>query len=181
MGPQILRLSGELADGVTPNWSSPEQIIWMRERVAEGARKAGRRPEDVPFSQYIRVCIDDDEQAARRAFARNTLGYAMARPGQPTTTGYRGHFGRMGFEEVLTRLEAKRDAGTPVAELVDEMPEDLLRRVGYFGNAAGAAAEFKRLAQGLDEAMVRLITVRPGDLDTCVASIRALQPGLWTP
>ncbi len=179
MGPQILRLSGELADGVTPNWSSPEQLVWMRERAAEGARKAGRAPEHVPFAQYIRVCIDDDETAARRAFTRNMLGYAMARRGQPTTTGYRGHFGRMGFEEVLTRLEAKRDAGTPVDELVDEVPEELVRRVGYFGTAAGAAAEFKRLAQGLDEAMVRLITVRPGDLDACVASIRALQPTLW--
>src|SRR6266852_4900785 len=125
MGPQMLSLSGELADGVTPNWSSPEQIAWMRQHVAEGARRAGRDPSEVPFSQYIRVCADEDEDAARRAFALNMLGYAMARPGQPKDKGYRAHFGRMGFEEILTELEAQRESGTPLTELVDLVPSEL--------------------------------------------------------
>jgi alkanesulfonate monooxygenase SsuD/methylene tetrahydromethanopterin reductase-like flavin-dependent oxidoreductase (luciferase family) len=179
MGPQMLRLSGEAADGVTPNWSSPEQIVWLRQHVAEGARRAGRDPAEIPFAQYIRVCIDEDEEAARQAFAMQVLGYAMARPGQPKDTGYRAHFGRMGFEEILTELEARRDSGTPVAELVDALPKELLLKVGYFGRAAGAAEAFRRLAQGLDEAMVRLITVRSGDLEACLTTVRALQPAGW--
>jgi alkanesulfonate monooxygenase SsuD/methylene tetrahydromethanopterin reductase-like flavin-dependent oxidoreductase (luciferase family) len=179
MGPQMLRLSGALSDGVTPNWSSPEQIAWMRQHVAEGARHAGRDPAEVPFAQYIRVCIDDDEQAARRAFATQVLGYAMARPGQPTDRGYRAHFGRMGFEEILTELEARRESGTPLAELVDALPAELLLRVGYYGRADGAAAALKRLSQGLDEAMVRVITVRSGDLDACLATVNACQPSGW--
>src|SRR5207302_6564267 len=84
MGPQMLHLAGELADGATPNWSSPEQIVWLREKVAEGARRAGRDPSEIPFAQYIRVCVDEDENAARRALSMQVLGYAMARPGQPT-------------------------------------------------------------------------------------------------
>jgi alkanesulfonate monooxygenase SsuD/methylene tetrahydromethanopterin reductase-like flavin-dependent oxidoreductase (luciferase family) len=180
MGPQMLRLSGALSDGVTPNWSSPEQIAWMREHVAEGARRAGRDPSAVPFAQYIRVCVDEDVDAARRAFATQVLGYAMARPGQPKDMGYRAHFGRMGFEDILTRLEARRDAGTPVAQLVDELPTELLLKVGYFGHPSGVAAAFRQLAVGLDEAMVRLITVRPGDLEACVTTIRACQPGATT-
>ena len=179
MGPLMLRAAGAVADGVTPNWSSAEQIPWMREQVAAGARRAGRDPADVPFAQYIRVCVDEDEDAARRTFAGNMLGYAMARPGQSKEQGYRGHFGRMGFDAVLTDLEARRDAGTPVAELVDAVPPELLLTVGYFGPAAGAAAALRRLARGLDEAMVRLITVRPGDLDACLASVRACQPAGW--
>jgi alkanesulfonate monooxygenase SsuD/methylene tetrahydromethanopterin reductase-like flavin-dependent oxidoreductase (luciferase family) len=179
MGPQMLRVSGELADGVTPNWSSPEQIVWLRERVTEGARRAGRDPADIPFAQYIRVCVDEDEEAARRTFAMNVLGYAMARPGQPKDQGYRAHFGRMGFEAILTQLEARRDAGTPVADLVDALPKELLSRVGYFGRASGAAEAFKRLSHGLDEAMVRLITVRSGDLEACLTTVRALQPSGW--
>jgi alkanesulfonate monooxygenase SsuD/methylene tetrahydromethanopterin reductase-like flavin-dependent oxidoreductase (luciferase family) len=179
MGPRMLRLAGESADGVTPNWSSAKQISWMREHVAEGARRAGRNPADVPFAQYIRVCVDEDEEAARRAFAGNMLGYAMARPGQPKDQGYRAHFGRMGFDAILNDLEARRDAGTPVAELVDQVPAELLSKVGYFGRPAGAAAALERLAEGLDEAMVRLITVRSGDLDACLASVRACQPAGW--
>ena len=179
MGPQMLMLAGEQADGVTPNWSSAEQITWMREYVAHGARRAGRDPAEVPFAQYIRVCVDEDEDAARRAFALNMLGYAMARPGQPKDKGYRAHFGRMGFEELLTELEAKRDAGTPLTELVDAVPKELLLRVGYFGTPAGAAHALRSLARGLDEAMVRLITVRSGDLDACAMAIKACRPAGW--
>src|SRR5262249_23391867 len=151
MGQQMLRLSGEDADGVTPNWCSAEQIAWMHTYVTQGARKAGRDPAEVPFALYIRVCIDDDEEAARRTVADNMLGYAMARPGQPKDQGYRAHFGRMGFEEVLTSLEARRDAGTSLSDLADLVPSELLQRVGYFGRPGGAAEAMRRLSLGLDE------------------------------
>jgi alkanesulfonate monooxygenase SsuD/methylene tetrahydromethanopterin reductase-like flavin-dependent oxidoreductase (luciferase family) len=179
LGPRMLRLAGVLANGVTPNWSSPEQIALMRDQVSEGARQSGRDPSDVPFAQYIRVCVDEDEDAARRAFATNVLRYAMARPGQPKTLGYRAHFGRMGFHDILLELEARRDAGADIPDLVDSVPAELLRKVGYFGPAAGAGAELERLAQGLDEAMVRIITVRPGDVDACLNTVRACAPEGW--
>lgn len=179
MGPQMLRLSGECADGVTPNWCSAEQVAWMRNFVTDGATRAGRDPSEVPFALYIRVCIDEDVDAARRTFAANMLGYAMARPGQPKDQGYRAHFGRMGFEDVLTKLEAKRDAGASINELVDEVPDELLLKVGYFGRPNGAAGALKNLSAGLDEAMVRLITVRSGDFDACVMAIKACHPDGW--
>jgi alkanesulfonate monooxygenase SsuD/methylene tetrahydromethanopterin reductase-like flavin-dependent oxidoreductase (luciferase family) len=179
MGPQMLQLAGACADGVTPNWCSAEQTAWMRQYVAQGARRAGRDGLGVPFALYIRVCIDDDEDAARRTFASNMLGYALARPGLPKDVGYRAHFGRMGFDDVLSELEARRDAGAHVADLVDLVPPELLLRVGYFGRPAGAAQAMERLSQGLDEAMVRLITVRPGDLDACLGAVRACQRSEW--
>jgi 5,10-methylenetetrahydromethanopterin reductase len=179
MGPKMLRLAGECADGVTPNWCSAEQVAWMRPHVADGARKAGRDASDVPFALYIRVCIDEDEDAARRTFAANVLGYAMARPGQPKDTGYRAHFGRMGFEDVLTDLERRRDAGAQINDLVDLVSPELLLKVGYFGKPAGAAAGMRGLSAGLDEAMVRLITVRSGDLDACLTAIEACKPSAW--
>ena len=179
MGQQMLRLAGACADGVTPNWCSAEQIAWMRPQVAEAARRAGRDPGEVPLALYIRVCIDDDEEAARRAFASNVLMYALARPGAPKDRGYRAHFARMGFDDILSDLEARRDAGTPLADLIDRVPKDLLSKVGYFGPASGAADAMKRLSAGLDEAMVRLISVRPGDLAACVSAIRACRPDAW--
>jgi alkanesulfonate monooxygenase SsuD/methylene tetrahydromethanopterin reductase-like flavin-dependent oxidoreductase (luciferase family) len=175
LGPLMLRLAGELADGVTPNWSTPDQIAWCRERVAEGARAAGRDPKDVPFAQYIRVCVDEDEDTARRAFAGQVLAYAMARPGASKEHGYRAHFGRMGFEEALTDLEARRDAGTPESELVDLIDPKLLLTVGYFGKPAGAAAHFRKLAEGLDTAMVRVIAARPG-LDAIRLTMETFRP-----
>src|SRR5690606_21817769 len=59
LGPEMLRLAGELADGVCLNWCTPEQIAWSRERIAEGARRVGRDPASVKVVEYIRVCVDD--------------------------------------------------------------------------------------------------------------------------
>ena len=51
---------------------------------------------------YIRVCVDDDVDAARQALGKQVLNYAMATPGTPLTSGYRGLFAEMGFGEVLS-------------------------------------------------------------------------------
>jgi hypothetical protein len=119
--------------------------------------------------------VDEDEDAARRALAAQVLAYAMARPGGSKEDGYRGHFGRMGFDAALTELEARRDAGAPREELVDALPGELILRVGYFGRAAGAAAHFRRLAEGLDTAIVRVVPARPG-LDGVLATLDACRP-----
>ena len=177
LGPMMLRLAGELADGVTPNWSTPEQIAWCRQRVAEGARRAGRDPAEIPFAQYIRVCVDEDEAAARRAFAAQVLSYAMARPGASKEQGYRAHFTRMGFGPALDELEALREAGTPESQLVDRIDPSLLLKVGYFGRPGGAAAHVRRLAEGLDTAMVRIIAARPGT-DAVRLAMEACRPEL---
>ena len=175
MGPRMLRLAGELADGAMPNWASPAQLEWCRARIAEGAQRAGRPASATTLAQYIRVCIDDDVAAARHAFAVQVLGYAMLRPGGDPALGYRAHFARMGFDDVLKRLEARRDAGARAGELADELPDDLLQQVGYYGPPAGARAAFDRLAAPLDVAIVRVITTRP-DADKARLALRTLAP-----
>ncbi|MGE3835512.1 MAG: LLM class flavin-dependent oxidoreductase [Acidimicrobiia bacterium] len=175
LGPQMLRLAGEAADGALLNWAAPAEVARARSLVAEGATRAGRDPAGVPLVMYIRVCVDDDVAAARRALGAQVLGYAMGRPGVPDTLGYRGHFGRMGFDEVLAELEARRAGGARTAELVDAAPDDLLAAVGYWGPAAGAPDGFARLADGLDEAIVRVVTARPG-LAPVVEAMEALTP-----
>jgi alkanesulfonate monooxygenase SsuD/methylene tetrahydromethanopterin reductase-like flavin-dependent oxidoreductase (luciferase family) len=177
LGPQMLRLAGEAADGALLNWAAPEAVAGARDLVAEGAARAGRDPAEVPLVMYVRVCVDDDLAAARRALGAQVLGYALGRPGVPNTVGYRGHFGRMGFDEVLTELEARREGGAALAELVDAAPDELLASVGYWGPAAGAPEAFARLADGLDEAVVRVVTARPG-LAPVVEAMEALTPDL---
>jgi alkanesulfonate monooxygenase SsuD/methylene tetrahydromethanopterin reductase-like flavin-dependent oxidoreductase (luciferase family) len=177
LGPQMLRLAGETADGVLLNWATPEQIAFSRAETDAGSARAGRAPGSVPLSMYIRVCVDDDVAAARQAFGEQVLGYAMGRPGTPNSAGYRGLFAQMGFDAELTELEQRRDSGTPVPDLVADAPDEMLQAVGYYGPAAGAPAAFARLSAGLDEAMVRVITARPG-LEPVVEAMSALTPSL---
>jgi alkanesulfonate monooxygenase SsuD/methylene tetrahydromethanopterin reductase-like flavin-dependent oxidoreductase (luciferase family) len=162
LGPQMLRLAGSVSEGALLNWATPERIAASRALIAEGAERAGRDPGQVPAVMYVRVCVDDDVAAARRAFGTQVLSYAMGRPGVPNTAGYRGLFAQMGFDAVLAELEARRERGAAMAELVDAAPDELLRAVGYFGPADGAAAAVARLSAGLDESIVRVITARPG-------------------
>ncbi len=175
LGPQMLRLAGEVADGACLNWCNPRQIAWSRRRIAEGAKRAGRDPSQVTVHEYIRVCVDEDVAAARRAYARATLGYAMARPGASKDQGYRAHFTRMGFDAALSDLEARRERGASDDEIADVCPDELLLAVGYFGTAAGAGAAFRRLAEGLDVAVVRVVPARPG-VDAVLATLRACAP-----
>ncbi len=177
LGPRMVRLAGEASDGVLLNWCSPEQVAWSRDLVVEGAGAAGRDPSDVRVVEYIRVCVDDDEDAARRAFTRAVLGYALARPGAKKELSYRGHFARMGFDDALNDLEARRDRGASEAEIIDAFPRDLLRKIGYYGPASGAAAAFRQLARGLDIAIVRVVPSRPGP-EAAIATMRACRPAL---
>lgn len=169
LGPQMLRLAGEASDGASLNWCTPEQIAWSREEIEKGARRAGRNPSEVRVAEYIRICVDDDVNAARIGLARATLGYALARPGADKAAGYRGHFARMGFDAHLTELEARRERGAQEGDLAEALSPDLLQAVGYFGPASGAAAAFRRLAEGLDTAIVRVVQARPG-----IESVRAV-------
>lgn len=177
LGPQMLRLAGQAADGALLNWCTPEQIAWSRQRTAEGARRAGRDPSTIKVVEYIRICVDEDEDTARRAFTRAMLGYALARPGASNEHGYRAHFGRMGFEDALAQLEARREKGASEEEIVEAFPRELLRLVGYYGPASGAAEAFRRLARGLDVAIVRVVAARPGS-ESVEAVMRACRPEL---
>ena len=176
LGPQMLRLAGERYDGAALNWCSAEQVAWSRERVAEGARRAGRDPRSVAVHEYIRVCVDEDESAARAAFAKMVMTYALARPDADKTKGYRGHFARMGFGAVLDDLEARRAAGASEDELAARFPDKFLRRVGYWGRAQGAREAFKKLAAGLDIAIVRLVPARRNDLAAARLAMEACAP-----
>src|SRR5690606_27581169 len=117
LGPALLKPSGECADGVCLDCCSPEQVAVGRGLVAGGAKRAGRDPSEVRICEYIRVCVDEDEEAARKAFTRSMMGYALGRLGDPPRS-YRAHFERMGFADELRRVDDLRRANAPLEEQV---------------------------------------------------------------
>jgi len=171
LGPNMTMLAGEVADGVSLNWCDPETIALARARVKEGAERAGRDPSGVKLAMYIRVCVDEDETAARRAYARAMQFYALGQLDVPARS-YRAHFERMGFADDLRRIDDMRRAKAHADEVIDAFPEAMMRKVGYYGNAAGAAEGFKEVAQGLDIAIVRVVGARPG-MESARAAVEA--------
>jgi alkanesulfonate monooxygenase SsuD/methylene tetrahydromethanopterin reductase-like flavin-dependent oxidoreductase (luciferase family) len=175
LGPQMVKLAGELADGVIPSWSSPEQVAWGKDLAAEAARKAGRQPSAVKWVGFVRMCIDEDVDLARRTFAQSLLRYGLGQPGAPRDRSFRGHFGRMGFDATFNRLEEQRDRGASMPELIEALPEEVMSAVGYYGRPADAPDAFRRLAHGLDTGVLRMITTAPGPERVALA-LESVQP-----
>jgi len=178
LGPAMLRLAGAATDGALPNWMDPSQLAWARRRIAEGATAAGRDPTAIRLAQSIRVSVDEDERLARSALAKVVFGYALARPDQPRGGSYRALMARMGLDDDLTRLEALRAMGTSDDELVEACPDRVLDRLGAYGRPTRALAAARRLAEGLDLAIVRIVSARPG-IASARAALEACAPGRW--
>jgi hypothetical protein len=83
----------------------------------------------------------------------------------------------MGFAEALAELDHMRRRGATPHEVADAFPPELLKRVGYYGPPDGAAGAFRRLAEGLDEAIVRVVAARPG-VESVLAVLQACRPEL---
>jgi 5,10-methylenetetrahydromethanopterin reductase len=163
LGPQMLALAGRHADGAALNWCTPAQVAWSRERVGPRAK----------LIEYVRMCVDDDVAAARLALAKQILAYAlMVRPSG--ARGYRMHFERMGFASQLDQLEATRASGASEDDLARAVPDEMLSAFGYAGAPPGAAAAFKKLSEGLDVAIVRVLVARQGDDEGVRATMRAV-------
>lgn len=158
LGPLMLRLAAEQADGVALNWCTAEQVAWSRQQLT-GAARVARRP--VPsVIEYIRTAVDPDAGLAQRTVGAAALPYALRVP------AYRRHFERMGFSEELRRIEASDGAPSPA----------FVGAIGAAGAPGEARARFDRLANGLDLPIVRVLVVRPGDAESARRVLEECRP-----
>lgn len=78
MSPKMLRLSGELADGVLPLLFPPERYGEARAHVLDGVSAAGRSPDEVDVAACVWCSIDSDRGDARAALARKIAYYGAS-------------------------------------------------------------------------------------------------------
>ncbi|MYB44288.1 MAG: LLM class flavin-dependent oxidoreductase [Acidimicrobiia bacterium] len=80
-GPQMLALSGELADGVMLNgFTSLTYLADALRRIDRGALRSGRRVDDLDLPQTIVVAMDEDEEKALEVATRMTTMYLGQQP-----------------------------------------------------------------------------------------------------
>lgn len=80
-GPQMLALSGELADGVMLNgFTSLTYLEDALGHIERGARRTGRRVDDLDLPQTIVVAMDEDEEKALEVATRMTTMYLGQQP-----------------------------------------------------------------------------------------------------
>lgn len=118
IGPKMLQLSGEVADGtVVSVLASPAYISWLREQVELGARKAGRT-ERQRVATFALFSMDKDGKKAREALRGVAAFYLAAMPKSALTDVY-------GIGAELAELAAG-GADQVAREMPDEWLDDLV-------------------------------------------------------
>jgi len=119
-GPRALALAGEIADGVLLNAFMPvDYVERARERVAAGARTAGRPLAQIDIGAMLVVSVADEGRAARDAVRPLVAAYLQGFPNIARETGT----GPALLEDILARGAAA-------------VPDELLARLVVAGTPA---------------------------------------------
>ncbi|HVB63168.1 MAG TPA: LLM class flavin-dependent oxidoreductase [Nitrolancea sp.] len=78
MSPNMLRLAGELADGVLPLLFPPEHYETVQPLIAEGAARASRSLAEIDIAACVWCSISDDRQAAETVLKDKIAYYGHA-------------------------------------------------------------------------------------------------------
>ena len=121
LGPQMLRLTGQIATGVIVNMADPPQLRKLVARVHEGAQSVGRDPADVEIAIKVRCTIHPDRERAKAPLRKVLTFYSLA-------DFYRRMLADMGWGAEITAIyEAYQRGGfnAGMAQVTDRMLAEL--------------------------------------------------------
>jgi probable F420-dependent oxidoreductase len=118
----MLRIAGQLGDGVIINWLAPQDVPRVVAVAKEGAAAAGRDPDALEVACRIFVICTDDAEAARTRARREIAAYLTT----PVYEAFHVWLGR--GEQLRPMTEAWRagDRRGAVAQIADAVVDDLL-------------------------------------------------------
>jgi len=152
IGPRNTALAGEIADGWLPTFFSPEHVGMFRERLDEGAARAGRTLEGFEIAPQVSVHISDDIETARN-FMRPALALYVGGMGSREQNFYNALVCEYGYEQAAAEiqdlyLDGKRE------EACAAVPDALIDLVSLVGPRAQVA---ERLAAYRDAGVGTLL------------------------
>ncbi|MBI3031755.1 MAG: LLM class F420-dependent oxidoreductase, partial [Candidatus Rokubacteria bacterium] len=125
LGPRMLQLAGEIADGVLLNWIPPEAVPRSISHIETGAKRAGRNVADLEIAAFIRTLVTDDPAPARAWLARDITGYVIV-------DSYARFFTGCGFDAEVEAVNNAWKAGDR-AGAVRQISERFLDGLGVVG------------------------------------------------
>jgi 5,10-methylenetetrahydromethanopterin reductase len=163
----MVRLAGEIADGVIFNFFPPERVKQALSELQEGMRKAGRDSKDVVPALFATAFISNDLEAARRP-ARTLLSRYGAMP----------YYGNMlaaaGFEREMSEIRAAGGDAKAARAAVSEAMIDATLLVGPEERVRDRLKELT--APGVGWAIVFVNPVNEDRASSVKRAIRALRP-----
>ena len=142
LGPQMLEMVGELADGVLMNWTAVDYLGEAIGHIKRGAEKAGRDPNEIDIAGYVRVAVGDNLTESRVSLRRQVARYAI-------NPFYRNFFAQTGFDKEMSAAAAALADGN-LDKAADSITEEMQDQVAIVGTVEECRAALeKRRAAGL--------------------------------
>jgi alkanesulfonate monooxygenase SsuD/methylene tetrahydromethanopterin reductase-like flavin-dependent oxidoreductase (luciferase family) len=164
VGPRMQTLAGEVADGVVVGALHSERAMAQTlERLDAGARRRGRRVEDLSVWYYLACCVSTDSDRAR-ALARRSLVYLAQYP------HYRAVYEAEGFGEMantIADLVRRKDMDGAERQVSDEM----VSRFAVAGTVEECRTQLQRYRNYPGTPVLHLIPFRIGE-DEVLESFR---------
>jgi probable F420-dependent oxidoreductase len=156
LGPVMVDLAAEVADGLIVTWLSPRALKGLRETFTAAVASHGRRSQDVRLVARAYVAVTDTVEEARESVRRELVEYIVSPP-------YARIFNSIGFANEVTEVNAAftaRDREATVAAVSDRLLDDLL----VVGRDADAIQEqlLAYLDAGADEVLVQPVSASLG-------------------
>ena len=168
LGPQMLELAGELADGVLLNWAAPSYLEQAMEHLNIGAARAGRDLEEISVACYIRVAVTPEKELVRTPLKQQILRYC-------SMDYYRNFFAKTGFQdeaEAIGRYLSEGNRAAAARSVTDRMQ----RTLAVFGGVDYCRQEIQRRRDlGVQMPVIAPFTFG-GALNSYHATIEALAP-----
>lgn len=136
LGPQMLELAGEMADGVLLNWTAAGFLQSAIGHIRQGAERVGRDPAEVDIAGYVRVAVVDDVSEARESLKYQVARYA-------SMPFYRDFFRHTGFADEMGVAEEAMQRGDAAAA-AQAISQEMLEQVAVVGTAEECRAELER-------------------------------------
>lgn len=166
----MLRLAGQIGDGVLLNWATPERAARSSAAVREAARAAGRPQGSVSVACFVRVCVTEQVERAREILRRLIATYAAL-------PAYARMFEESGLPEEIHAIRTGWESGIDAAAraVSDQMVEGL----GLIGTADHCRVGIERFrTSGVNLPVIYPYPVGPG-LGSYSRTIEALAPN-WS-
>jgi len=130
----MLRLCGELCDGVLPLRFVPRQMPRFKRPIEEGFQRArnGKSWGDFSFEAVVPVIVTEDVKAALRTMKPDIALYVGAM-GHPTVNFHKRAMEQLGYAEAAARIEELFRAGRK-QEAADAVPDEFVDEQALAGS-----------------------------------------------
>jgi probable F420-dependent oxidoreductase len=170
--PGMLRVAGEVGDGVVLNWLSPEDVPRCVAVVREAAKAAGRDPEALEITARLFVFVDPASPEADVTARRHIAAYLNV----PVYRAFHEWLGRAGELGDMWAAWGRGDRKGALAAIPSHVVDDLISR----GSVEAIRSRIRRyLDAGVDTAFLSLQTSESDPTrrrEVLRSALRALAP-----